>query len=172
MNCQYGGHGGSLLHTAVAEGDRKAATLLIAAGARFFLETIFLASMRGQFGFFLETKQIYAWPILLTNFVHSELTCRILTDELLFTLLLVWETRSSSFQSSHKYDARQLCRKTIRQIWNQPQRNVMSKKAGTSQPPAWEKSSFDGLWLGGGSTNPSGCEGGFNWNWKLKLKSN
>ena len=35
VNCQYGGHGGSLLHAAVAEGDRKAASLLIAAGARF-----------------------------------------------------------------------------------------------------------------------------------------
>ena len=35
VNCQYGGHGGSLLHAAVAEGDRKSTSMLISAGARF-----------------------------------------------------------------------------------------------------------------------------------------
>ncbi len=33
MNCQYGGRGGTLLHRAVTEGDRKAVQLLLAAGA-------------------------------------------------------------------------------------------------------------------------------------------
>ena len=44
VNCQYGGHGGSLLHAAVAEGDRKAASLLIAAGARFLFMGNFIGS--------------------------------------------------------------------------------------------------------------------------------
>ena len=113
MNCQYGGHGGSLLHTAVAEGDRKAATLLIAAGARFFLETIFLASMRGQFGIFFWKKSF----LCVTNFVDQFCPLRVdLPDSNGRTALhiaaslgnKVFVFRLLSFQTSHKYDASQI----------------------------------------------------------------
>ena len=110
MNCQYGGHGGSLLHTAVAEGDRKAATLLIAAGARFFLETIFLASMHGHF---LGNKT----NLCVTNFVDKFCPLRVdLPDSNGRTALhiaaslgnKVFVFRLLSFQTSHKYDASQI----------------------------------------------------------------
>ena len=89
VNCQYGGHGGSLLHAAVAEGDRKAASLLIAAGARFLFKRK------------LDWKRFLGWFLCMSDrfvqFVHPEWTCLILTDELLFILLLAWETRFWSF---------------------------------------------------------------------------
>ena len=82
VNCQYGGHGGSLLHAAVAEGDRKAASLLIAAGARFLFKRK------------LDWKRFSGLFMCMSDrFVHPEWTCLILTDELLFILLLAWETR-------------------------------------------------------------------------------
>ena len=109
MNCQYGGHGGSLLHTAVAEGDRKAATLLIAAGARFFLETIFLASMRGQFGIFFWKKSFFMrdqFCALRVDLPDSNGRTALHIAASLGNKVFVF--RLLSFQTSHKYDASQI----------------------------------------------------------------